>query len=71
MLWGSVWGITGMLLAVPMTAVARIYLAGLNHPLPRYFAAVLAGTATGAPTEEARAASIRKAAAEMVNVTPL
>mmetsp|Transcript_56579 Transcript_56579/g.129964 ORF Transcript_56579/g.129964 Transcript_56579/m.129964 type:complete len:426 (-) Transcript_56579:135-1412(-) len=41
MLWGSVWGITGMVLAVPITAVSRIYLAGLEHPLPRYFAYVL------------------------------
>ena len=33
MLWGSVWGVTGMVLAVPMTAVARIYLASVEHPL--------------------------------------
>eukprot|EP00966_Prymnesium_polylepis_P026278 606250-Prymnesium_polylepis.1 len=52
MLWGSVWGITGMVLAVPMTAVARIYLAGLNHPLPRYFASVLAGTPTEAAASD-------------------
>ena len=32
-----------MVLAVPMTAVARIYLQDLEHPLPRYFAAVLEG----------------------------
>jgi len=43
MLWGSVWGVTGMVLAVPLTAVIRIYLAGLEHPLPRYCALVLAG----------------------------
>ena len=43
MLWGSVWGLTGMVLAVPLTAVIRIYLAGLEHPLPRYFALVLSG----------------------------
>ncbi|KAL1499631.1 hypothetical protein AB1Y20_011830 [Prymnesium parvum] len=43
MLWGSVWGVTGMVLAVPITAVARIYLAGLDHPLPRYIAGVLSG----------------------------
>mmetsp|Transcript_56572 Transcript_56572/g.112331 ORF Transcript_56572/g.112331 Transcript_56572/m.112331 type:complete len:261 (-) Transcript_56572:370-1152(-) len=55
MLWGSVWGFTGMVLAVPMTAVARIYLAGLEHPLPRYFASVLAGSETvvdGSATRE-------------------
>lgn len=43
MLWGSVWGVTGMVLAVPMTAVGRIYLASVEHPLPRYVATVLAG----------------------------
>lgn len=43
MIWGSVWGLAGMLLAVPLTAVIRIYLAGLEHPLPRYLAMVLAG----------------------------
>ena len=39
------WGVTGMVLAVPMTAVARIYLASVEHPLLRYLASVLAGTA--------------------------
>jgi AI-2 transport protein TqsA len=34
MLWGSVWGVTGMVLAVPMTAVARIYLAGRLSGFP-------------------------------------
>ena len=44
MVWGSVWGVTGMVLAVPMTAVARIHLAGLEHPLPRYLAGLLDGS---------------------------
>jgi len=62
MLWGSVWGITGMVLAVPMTAVARIYLAGLNHPLPRYFASVLAGTpAEPAASDEGNASGVELA----------
>lgn len=43
MLWGTAWGITGAILAVPLTAVLRIYLAGINHPLPRYVAAMLTG----------------------------
>ena len=43
MLWGSVWGVTGMVLAVPMTAVLRIHLAYVDHPLPRYLAARLVG----------------------------
>mmetsp|Transcript_21243 Transcript_21243/g.45127 ORF Transcript_21243/g.45127 Transcript_21243/m.45127 type:complete len:404 (-) Transcript_21243:226-1437(-) len=44
MLWGSVWGLTGMVLAVPMTAVCRIYLANTNHPLTRWMASVLSGS---------------------------
>jgi len=43
MLWGSVWGVTGMVLAVPMTAVCRIYLQATPHPLTRYAAAVMSG----------------------------
>ena len=43
MVWGSAWGVTGMVLAVPMTAVARIYLAGLDHPLAAKVAMVLSG----------------------------
>ena len=46
LIWGSVWGITGMVMAVPMTAVMRIYLAGLEHPLAKWFALVLAGRGT-------------------------
>ena len=38
LLWGSVWGITGMVLAVPITAVLRIYLENVEHPLMRYLA---------------------------------
>ena len=44
MCWGSIWGITGMVLAVPITAVCRIYLASIEHPLPRFIAHMLAGT---------------------------
>lgn len=43
MIWGSVWGVTGMVLAVPLTAVIRIYLQGLEHPLAKWCALVLAG----------------------------
>ena len=43
MLFGSVWGVTGMVMAVPMTAVLRIHLEAIDHPLPRYAAEVLAG----------------------------
>ena len=47
--WYALWGITGMVLAVPMTAVARIRLAHVKHPLPRYLAALL-GSAPGEQT---------------------
>jgi AI-2 transport protein TqsA len=44
MLFGSVWGVTGMVLAVPLTAVMRIYLEAVDHPLSRYAASALSGT---------------------------
>ena len=34
LLFGSVWGITGMVLAIPLTAVLRIYLASLTQCVP-------------------------------------
>lgn len=43
LLWGSIWGLTGMVLAVPLTAAIRIYLERLSHPLPRWVANTLAG----------------------------
>jgi hypothetical protein len=33
LLWGTVWGVTGMVLAVPITAVLRIRLSHIQHPL--------------------------------------
>ena len=36
----------GAILAVPLTAVLRIYLAGIAHPLPRFVAALLTGEDT-------------------------
>ena len=35
MLWGSLWGVVGMILSVPITAVLKICMATLDHPLPR------------------------------------
>lgn len=43
MVWGSTWGVTGMLMAVPMTAVIRIRLAHIAHPLPQFLASLLVG----------------------------
>ena len=34
------WGITGMILAVPITAVLRIYLEDIKHPLTKFIAKV-------------------------------
>ncbi|EOD06041.1 hypothetical protein EMIHUDRAFT_460157 [Emiliania huxleyi CCMP1516] len=54
LLWGSVWGITGMVLAVPITAVFRIHLEHIQHPLPRYLAGKL-GKSTAMPRDTASA----------------
>ena len=34
MLWGSLWGVVGMILSVPITAVLKICMATLDHPAP-------------------------------------
>tara|TARA_B110001452_G_scaffold213023_1_gene183705 strand:- start:156 stop:1592 length:1437 start_codon:yes stop_codon:yes gene_type:complete len=57
MLWGSVWGITGMVLAVPITAVLRIHLSHIDHPLFRYLASLLAGGGHAASATAAVAAT--------------
>ena len=33
MIWGMLWGLTGMVLAVPMTAILKIHLASIDHPV--------------------------------------
>ena len=43
MLWTTVWGITGMVMAVPITAVLRVRLSFIQHPLPQYIASLLVG----------------------------
>eukprot|EP00965_Chrysotila_dentata_P029993 998751-Pleurochrysis_carterae.AAC.2 len=52
MLWGTLWGVPGLVLAVPVTAVARIHLAHIDHPLPRYIASVLVGKRRKHPVQE-------------------
>ena len=54
LMWGSIWGVTGMILAVPITAVMRIYLEHLDHPLPKYIAKILAGKGQGHAKPEPR-----------------
>ena len=43
MLWGALWGIPGLILAVPLTAVLKIHLARIDHPLPRLLLRLLDG----------------------------
>lgn len=49
LVYGSVWGITGMVLAIPLTACLRIYLASLAHPIPQWVALKLSGKAPPPP----------------------
>ena len=43
MIWGFLWGIPGCVLAVPITAILRIYLASIDHPLALALANILDG----------------------------
>ena len=43
MVWGMLWGLTGMVLAVPITAVLKIHLSQLDHPVAAYLVRVLEG----------------------------
>lgn len=43
MVWGMLWGIIGMVLAVPMTAVLKIHLASVDHPAAAFIVRMLAG----------------------------
>ena len=44
MLFGTIWGMVGMVMAVPMTAVLRIFLKNMGHPLSRFIAEVMGST---------------------------
>ena len=52
-------------MAVPLTAVFRIYLEAIDHPLPRYCAHALAGTRPS-PAELARRATTADVTTELV-----
>ncbi|KAJ8603369.1 hypothetical protein CTAYLR_004263 [Chrysophaeum taylorii] len=43
MIWSYLWGVPGLVLAVPITAICRIYLASIDHPLAHSLAAILDG----------------------------
>ena len=65
LLWGTVWNVTGMVLAVPITAVLRIRLSHIQHPLPQFLAAVLVGES---PPEEHETSEILAAADESTEI---
>jgi len=41
MVWAMLWGITGMVLAVPITAVLKIHLSAVDHPAARFLVGLL------------------------------
>lgn len=43
LVYGSVWGITGMVMAVPLTAVLRIVVSSVSHPLAQFVGRILSG----------------------------
>jgi hypothetical protein len=40
-IWGSIWGITGAILSVPMLAIQKILLTKANHPLAKTVLAMI------------------------------
>ena len=50
LVFGSVWGVVGMVLAIPLTAVVRIYLESLDHPVTKLFARRLVGSSAVSPS---------------------
>ena len=45
--WGTLWGVPGLVLAVPLTAVLKVHLATIDHPLPRLVLRLLDGRRRG------------------------
>jgi len=43
MVWGMLWGLVGMVLAVPITAVLKIHLSTVDHPFASYLLGILVG----------------------------
>lgn len=57
MVWGMLWGIFGMVLAVPITAVLKIHLASVDHPAAAYVVRMLTGDEEGADGADGRASA--------------
>jgi len=47
-IWSMLWGLTGMILAVPITAVLKIHLDSIGHPASKFLVRLLVGGAGGA-----------------------
>ncbi len=43
LLFGYVWGIAGMVLAVPMVVIIKLVFKQMAHPIPRYIAGIIVG----------------------------
>jgi len=43
LIWGYIWGITGMLMAVPITAVLKIVLSNIDGPNARFISELMSG----------------------------
>ena len=46
-IWSMLWGLTGMVLAVPITAVLKIHLDSIDHPASQFLVRILVGGAAG------------------------
>ena len=53
-IWSMLWGLTGMILAVPITAVLKIHLDSIDHPASKFLVRLLVG-GDGAADEGAMA----------------
>ena len=47
-IWSMLWGLTGMVLAVPITAVLKIHLDSIDHPASKFLVRLLVGGTWGA-----------------------
>ena len=44
--WGVLWGLIGVVLSVPITAILKIYLTHIDHPVAAFLVRLLAGERT-------------------------
>jgi len=41
--WGSVWGIVGAVISVPLTVAIKVYLQNIDHPATQALAGIIVG----------------------------